>query len=136
MGAGEESVGIRSCKFEAFGCPAEGNASQCPDRKDGDQRKGIDCACAYTGALCTTCERKHFASWAGSQCAPCGDSENHVPTIIFAVGIFGCVLVVCAIIYAKRNKIQACSCFERAEHLEWFASVKSSVIFYMCQVVS
>jgi hypothetical protein len=62
-------------------------------------------------------------------------SENHVPTIIFAVGIVGCVLVVCAIIYAKRNKIQACSCFERAEHLEWFVSVKSSVIFCMCQVI-
>jgi hypothetical protein len=100
------------------------------------QREDGYCACAYTGPLYATCERKHFTSWAGSECTPCGDSENHVPTIILAVGFFGCALVMCCIIYAKRNKIQACSCFERAEQFERFASVKSSVIFYMCHVPS
>ena len=59
-----------------------------------------------------------------------------MPTIVLAVGLFGCVLVVGVIIYVNRNKIQACSCFEGAEQFEWFASVKSSVIFYMCQVIS
>ena len=136
MDAGEESVDIRSCKFEAFGCPAEGNASRCPDRKDGDQTENRYCACAYTGPLCGTCERKHFVSWAGSECKPCGDSESHIPTIGLAAGV--AVLGAAALVTTGllRNSIKASARFERLRHFKRLGWVKAQILFYMGQVIS
>ena len=136
LGAGDDSVDIRNCKFGAFGCPAEGNATQCPDRQDDDQTKYSYCACAYTGPLCATCERKHFVSWAGSECKPCGDSESHIPTIGLAIGVAVLGFAAFAIIRLLRKSIKGSTRFIRLRYFKRLGMVKAQILFYMGQVIS
>ena len=125
---------MRECKFDVVSCPASPNASHCDDKEDDDARPY--CACGYAGPQCPACSGRYFESWSGLECHACDDGANFGPTIGLAVVIFLCGLLVAGVVYAKRSQIQGNSYFKQAEHFAKIASVKLSLVFFMCQVVS